>query len=163
MGAIIKALVVYDTPWWRSQDLSGYAIGNLEAVELVADSTNPRAGSPGVLATFLTGQAATRYGEAPLAQRRAAVLADLAVLLGPQARDAVLEYHEGNWPANPWIGGAYSTFFTPGTWTQFGSHLRKPIGRIFWAGTEVSPAWPGYIHGAILAGEEAAAAVAALL
>lgn len=163
MGAIIKALVVYDTPWWRSQDLSGYAIGNLEAVELVADSTNPRAGSPGVLATFLTGQAATRYGEAPLAQRRAAVLADLAVLLGPQARDAVLEYHEGNWPANPWIGGAYSTFYTPGTWTQFGSHLRKPIGRIFWAGTEVSPAWPGYIHGAILAGEEAAAAVAALL
>ena len=163
MGAIIKALVVYDTPWWRAKGLSGSAIGKLDAIELVADSTNPRPGSPGVLATFLTGEAATQYGEAPLAERRAAVLADLAMLFGAQARDAVLEYHEGNWPANPWIGGAYSTFYTPGTWTQFGSHLRKPVGRIFWAGTEVSTAWPGYIHGALQAGEEAAAAVSALL
>ena len=116
-----------------------------------------------MLATFLTGEAATRFGAAPLADRRAAVLADLAALLGPEARDTALEYQEGNWPANPWIGGAYSTFYTPGTWTQFGQHLRKPIGRIFWAGTEVSVQWPGYIHGALLAGEEAASAVAAVL
>jgi monoamine oxidase len=163
MGAIIKALVVYDTPWWRSKGLSGNAIGKLDAVELVADSTNPRRGSPGVLATFLTGEAATKYGATSLAERRAAVLADLATLLGPEARDAALEYQEGNWPANPWIGGAYSTFYTPGTWTQFGPHLRKPIGRIFWAGTEMSTAWPGYIHGALQAGEEAAAVVASVL
>ena len=38
-----------------------------------------------------------------------------------------------------------------------------PVGRIFWAGTEVSTAWPGYIHGALLAGEESAAAVTAVL
>lgn len=163
MGAIIKALVVYDTPWWRAEGLSGNAIGKLDAIELVADSTNPRPGSPGVLATFLTGEAATRYGAAPLAERRAAVLADLAMLLGPQARDAALEYHEGNWPANPWIGGAYSTFYTPGTWTQFGQALRRPVGPIFWAGTEMSTEWPGYIHGALLAGEQAAAAVGAVL
>jgi monoamine oxidase len=163
MGAIIKALVVYDTPWWRSKGLSGYAIGKLDAIELVADSTNPRSGSPGVLATFLTGEAATKYGAAPLAERRAAVLADLVTLLGSEARDAALEYVEGNWPANPWIGGAYSTFYTPGTWTQFGSHLRKTIGRIFWAGTEMSTAWPGYIHGALQAGEEAAAAATSVL
>lgn len=163
MGAIIKALVVYDSPWWRSKGLSGNAIGNLGAIELVADSTNPRPGSPGVLATFLTGEAATRYGAAPVAERQAAVLADLATLLGIEARSALLEYHEGNWPANPWVGGAYSTFYTPGTWTQFGKHLRQPVGRIFWAGTEVSPAWPGYIHGALQAGEDSAAAVMAVL
>lgn len=163
MGAIIKALVVYDTPWWRDQGLSGYAIGNLDAVELVADSTNPRPGSPGVLATFLTGAAATRFGGTSREGRRAAVLSDLATLLGDEAREAALEYHEGNWPANPWIGGAYSTFYTPGTWTQFGDHLRQPVGRIFWAGTEVSTAWPGYIHGALQAGEQAADAVRAVL
>ncbi len=163
MGAIIKALVVYDSPWWRASNLSGNAIGNLDAIELVADSTNPRPGSPGVLATFLTGEAATRYGAAPASERKAAVLADLATLLGPEARSGVLEYHEGDWPANPWVGGAYSTFYTPGTWTQFGKHLRQPVGRIFWAGTEVSTAWPGYIHGALQAGEESAAAVKAVL
>lgn len=40
MGALIKVLVVYDTPWWRMQGLSGNPIGKLEAVELVADSNN---------------------------------------------------------------------------------------------------------------------------
>ena len=163
MGALIKVLVIYDTPWWRQQGLSGNAIGKLEAVELVADSTNPKPGSPGILATFLTGEAATRYGSLPLSERRAAVLQDLATLLGSEARDSILEYHEGNWPENPWIGGAYSTFYTPGTWTQFGASLRQPIGRIFWAGTEVSTAWPGYIHGALQAGEDAAQAVRDLL
>ncbi|MBL6801592.1 MAG: FAD-dependent oxidoreductase [Synechococcus sp. BS307-5m-G38] len=76
----------------------------------------------------------------------------------PEARSGVLEYHEGNWPANPWVSGAYSTIYTPGTWTQFGKHLRQPVGRIFWAGTEVSTAWPGDIHGALQASEESAAA-----
>ena len=163
MGALIKVLLVYDTPWWREMDLSGFAIGNLDAIELVADSTNPRPGSPGVLATFLTGEAATKYGAVPLAGRRDAVLADLVKLLGPDARDKVLEYHEGNWPANPFVGGAYASFLTPGTWTQFGPHLRKPVGRIFWAGTEMSTSWPGYIHGALQAGEDAAAGAAAVL
>ena len=82
---------------------------------------------------------------------------------GPETRSGVLEYHEGNWPENPWVSGAYSTIYTPGTWTQFGKHLRQPVGRIFWAGTEVSTAWPGYIHGALQAGEESAAAVTAVL
>lgn len=163
MGAIIKALVIYDTPWWRKKDLSGNAIGNLDAIELVADSTNPKPGSPGVLATFITGEAATKYGALQLNDRRNAVLSDLATLLGPEAREMALEYHEGNWPANPWIGGAYSTFFTPGTWTQFGKSLREPIGRIFWSGTEVSTAWPGYIHGALKAGEDAAKSVRKVL
>jgi len=163
MGALIKVLVVYDTPWWRERGLSGNAIGKLDAVELVADSTNPKPGSPGILATFLTGEAATKYGTLPLTDRRAAVLQDLATLLGSEARDTVLEYHEGNWPENPWIGGAYSTFYTPGTWTQFGASLRKPVGTVFWAGTEVSTAWPGYIHGALQAGEDAARAVSNIL
>lgn len=130
MGALSKALVVYDTLWWRAEGLSGNAIGKLDTIELVADSTNPRPGSPGVPATFLTGEAATRYGAAPLAERRAAVLADLATLLGPQARDSALESHEGNWPANPWISGAYSTTYTPGNRTQFGHALRRPVGPI---------------------------------
>jgi monoamine oxidase len=30
---------------------------------------------------------------------------------------------------------------------------------VLWAGTEVSPRWPGYFEGAIEAGEQAAAAL----
>ena len=93
MGAIIKALVVYDSPWWRAGDLSGNAIGNLDAIELVADSTNPRPGSPGVLATYWRDEAATRYGHAPESKRTPAVVAPLAALLGSEARSGVHECH----------------------------------------------------------------------
>jgi monoamine oxidase len=48
MGAIIKAFAVYARPWWKDLDLSGLAIGNLDAIELVADSTNMAVpGAPG--------------------------------------------------------------------------------------------------------------------
>ena len=98
-----------------------------------------------------------------MSERKAAVLADLATLLGPVASSGVLKYHKGNWPANSWFGGAYSTFYTPGTWTQLSTHLRQPVGRISWAGTEASKAWSGYFHDALQTGEESAEADTAVL
>jgi monoamine oxidase len=44
MGALIKVLVTYKTPFWRDTGLSGIAMGNLQVLETVADSTNPRPG-----------------------------------------------------------------------------------------------------------------------
>ena len=45
----------------------------------------------------------------------------------------------------------------PGAWTDFGPHLSKPVGHIFWAGTETATEWVGYMEGAVQAGERAAA------
>lgn len=85
-----------------------------------------------------------RLGALSKEERRAAVLNDLATFLGPRAKDELVQYEEGNWPANPFVGGAYSSFYTPGTWTQYGKWLRAPVpgpqgapGRVVWAGTEV--------------------------
>jgi monoamine oxidase len=52
---------------------------------------------------------------------------------------------------------------TPGVLTAAGEYLRKPAGRIFWAGTESAKRWCGYMDGAISAGARAASEVHASL
>jgi monoamine oxidase len=47
--------------------------------------------------------------------------------------------------------------------TALGPHLRAPVGRIHWAGTETSDYWNGYMDGAVRSGERAAAEVLANL
>ena len=79
-----------------------------------------------------------------------------------------LELVEQPWNSDAWSGGAFTSFPAPGSWS---SHARLAAGleggpgpashgRVLWAGTEVSPRWPGYFEGAIEAGERAAAAAA---
>ena len=157
MGACAKVLVVYARPWWREQGLSGIAIGDQPTVELCADSSDPESGA-GVLAAFVVGHRYHRWAALTEAERRRAVLADLAAYLGPQALEPVA-YVEKDWPAMPFVGGAFAGWMPPGLWSRCGEAMRRPHGRVFWAGTEVAERWPGFFEGAVRSGEEAAAAV----
>lgn len=47
----------------------------------------------------------------------------------------------------------------PGFLTRYGRHLRTPIGRMHFAGTETATEWSGYINGAVQAGERCATEV----
>ena len=167
MGSMTKVLAVYTRPFWREQGLNGLGIGNLPALELTADSGPPE-GQPAVLATFIAGERAIRLGGLPAEQRRQQILNDLAAYWGPEAAEP-LELVEQAWNEEPLSGGAFTSFLTPGTWTTHarlaadptGGPAPAPHGRVLWAGTEVSPRWPGYFEGAIEAGERAAAAASA--
>ena len=79
---------------------------------------------------------------------------ELARYFGPKALDAT-GYVEKDWSADPWSTGCI-TPLTPGVLTAGGEYLRKPTGRIFWAGTESAKRWCGYMDGAISAGARAA-------
>jgi len=68
-----------------------------------------------------------------------------------------------NWNQEPWSGGAFTSFFTPGAWCSYGQAWQAPHGRVVWAGTEVACRWPGYFEGAIEAGISAAEQVRQLL
>ncbi|MGF1473735.1 MAG: FAD-dependent oxidoreductase, partial [Rubrobacteraceae bacterium] len=52
--------------------------------------------------------------------------------------------------------GGYGGAPVPGALLDYGPTLREPFGRIHWAGAETSPAWTGYMEGAIRSGERAA-------
>ncbi|MCP9850812.1 FAD-dependent oxidoreductase [Cyanobium sp. Morenito 9A2] len=149
MGSMVKVLALYPKPFWRERGLNGLGIGNLPTLELTVDSSPPE--GPGLLASFISGDRAARWQRLPEAQRRRAVLADLAAWWGPAAADpSELVIH--NWNEESWTGGAFTSFLSPGAWTRHGPVWQQPHGRVVWAGTEAACRWPGYFEGAIEAG-----------
>jgi monoamine oxidase len=160
MGSMVKVLALYPRPFWREQGLNGLGIGNLPTLELTVDSSPP--GGPGVLAGFIAGERAVRWQGLPERERRQAVLADLQAWWGPAAAEP-LELVLHNWNGEPWSGGAFTSFLTPGAWTSYGRIWQQPHQRVVWAGTEAASRWPGYFEGAIEAGLAAAEQVQTLL
>lgn len=159
MGSVIKTHLVYDTPFWRDDNLSGQVLSQTGIVQVTFDNTHPR--SPhGVLLAFIDSHQARRASLLTRQDRRAAVLECVAGYLGPRALEP-LAYHETSWMDEEWSRGAYVGVMGPGTWTGLGPALRAPIGPIHWAGTETALVWNGYMEGAIRSGEAAAAAVLA--
>jgi monoamine oxidase len=161
MGAVIKCFAIYDEPFWRGQGLSGSTVSGSGPLTLTVDNT-PHSGSPGILVGFLEGDHARSFGRAGAEERRAAVLANLAQLLGPRAAQPAA-FIEKSWAEEEWSRGCYEGYTPPGVLTAFGPALREPVGPLHWAGTETATRWNGYIDGALQSGERAAREVLAAI
>jgi monoamine oxidase len=157
MGIVIKTMAIYDEPFWRKDGLAGYTNADTDPVRLTFDNSPPD-GSPGVLLGFIEGAAARRWITRSAADRRAAVLDNLAAFYGEAARKPT-SFLERSWAQDPWSRGCYEGYMAPGVLTEYGRVLRAPVGRVHWAGTETSDYWTGYIDGAVRSGERAAAEV----
>ena len=151
---MIKCMAVYDEPFWRADGFSGQVTSTDGPVKVVFDNT-PSTGGVGVLLGFLEGEQARALGRVPLEERRDAVVACFARFFGPRAREPI-EYVERAWAEEIYSRGCYAGYLPPGTWTSLGFALRRPCGRIHWAGTETAEVWNGYMDGAISSGERAA-------
>jgi monoamine oxidase len=156
-GSVIKFEAVYPKPFWRAAGLNGYSNSDRSPVGFTYDNSPPD-GTPGVLLGFVCGADARRLGTMSAAVRRRAVLGSFARLFGKQAASprTLIEH---NWSNEPWTRGCYAGYFPPGVWTDFGTALRAPVGRIHWAGTETSEVFTGYMDGAVRSGERAATEV----
>jgi monoamine oxidase len=154
MGAVIKCFAVYDEPFWRGDGLSGSAVSAEGPLTLTVDNSPPE-GTPGILVGFLEGRAARELGRVSEADRRTAVVANLARIYGPRAARPD-RYIDKNWADEEWSRGCYEGYTPPGVLTAFGPALREPIGPLHWAGTETATRWNGYIDGALQSGERAA-------
>lgn len=156
-GSVIKFHVVYERPWWREQGLSGQVLAVGERIDVTFDGS-PADGSVGVITGFFEGAQAIAAEALGEEGRRDHVVRLLVRALGEQAA-APLAYVDRSWSAEPWTRGCYGAHLPPGAWTQLGTALRPPCGRIHWAGTETAERWVGYIDGAIESGDRAAAEV----
>ena len=161
MGTVIKVHCLYDTPFWRDEGLSGQVVSDEGIIRITYDNS-PENGRPGVLLTFIEGDAARTWGRRSLEERRAAVLECLARYFGEKA-GRPYEYLEQNWAEEEYTRGCYAGVMQPGAWTEYGEALRAPLGRLHWAGTETATVWMGYMDGAIQSGERAAAEVLSAL
>ena len=159
MGSVVKCMAVYDEPFWRADGLSGQAAALDGPVKVVYDNSPP-GGRPGVLLGFFEARAAQAAMRMPVEDRRTTVLTAFARFFGPRALSPE-RYVDRAWGEDEWSRGCYGAFLPPGGWTGFGPALRRPVGRVHWAGAETATVWNGYMDGAVSSGERAAAEVLA--
>ncbi|MGA8256355.1 MAG: FAD-dependent oxidoreductase, partial [Nocardioides sp.] len=157
MGQLMKCDAVYKRPFWRDAGLNGFGINDSGAARTVFDNS-PKSGDPGVLLAFVGGSTWRKVGNLPKDERRRAVLRGFADLFGDEALNPV-EYTEQDWTKERWTGGGPTAIHAPGVITKYGSAVRRPFGRVHWAGTETSTYWSGYMDGAVRSGERAAVEV----
>ena len=89
------------------------------------------------------------------------MLDGLAAFFGPRALDA-RDVIERDWSAEEWTRGAYAATFGVGGLSRFGPDLRRPVGPIQWACSDLAGVGHMHMEGAIRSGEAAAAAALAL-
>jgi monoamine oxidase len=160
-GTLTKAEAVYARPFWRDAGLSGQGVADVGPANTIFDNSPPD-GSVGVLFGFVGGSAHAPWAKLPADQRRAQVLANLAAFVGDQARTPT-DYIEQDWTKERWTRGCPVAHVAPGVLTKYGPWLRRPVGKVHFAGTETADYWLGYMDGAVRSGERAAREVLAAL
>lgn len=161
MGQTIKCHVLYTDPFWRADGRSGEVVATKGPLSVVFDNS-PADGSCGALLGFSVGRAGLELSHLSPAQRREVVVAELVRWFGPKAA-MPSGYIDKDWHADEWALGCPTSNPAPGTLAAVGAALRSPVGAISWAGTETSSRWTGYMEGAVLSGERAAAETISLL
>lgn len=148
MGSTTKAVVVYDSPFWRTQGLAGSAMSYVGPLREIHDMS-AASGSPGALFGFAPSTPST----SPVT--REAVIAQLERLFGAEARSAshveIVDWSAERFTSPPRAVAMhrYETYGHP--------LFAEPMfdGAIVWASTETSSVNPGHVEGALAAGDRA--------
>ena len=161
MGFVIKVHAVYETPFWRADDLSGTAFSPYELVHEAYDNTNfedPR----GTLVGFVSDEEADAVFALTADERKARILESLSHYYGEQALHPVV-YYESDWGSEEWTRGAYAASFDMGGLARYGAELRSPVGPISFSCSDMAGKGYQHVDGAIRVGQESAAAILAAL
>jgi monoamine oxidase len=159
MGSGIKAHIVYETPFWRHDGLSGQSISNTGLAQLTFDVTPPDA-TTGVLMCFVGGTAVDNEAllePGAVEARKRRLLSELAQRFGSAATSA-LEYLEHDWTLEPFQSGCVP--MPPvGVLTGAKGVLTQSTEHIHYAGAETSHIWEGHMEGAVRSAERVAAEI----
>ena len=170
-GHCIKAVAVYDRPWWRESGWSGQVVhwnddSPDRAPIIVAFDVSNADASIASIGTFIAPQDAAAYGALPRHERRQRFTHTLREMFDGDDRavDACIGYFDADWAANRWHGGCPVDIFPVGALTAEPQPcLSEPMGRLHFASTDTADAFRGYMEGALQAGERAAREVAHVL
>lgn len=150
MGFVIKVHAVYETPFWREAGLSGTAFSPYELVHEAYDNTNhedPR----GTLVGFVSDEEADGVFTLSAEERKARILESLSHYYGEQALAPVV-YYESDWGSEEWTRGAYAASFDMGGLARYGADLRRPVGPIHFACSDMAGKGYQHVDGAIRMG-----------
>jgi monoamine oxidase len=156
MGSVLKVNAIYATPFWRDAGLNGQAVSDTGPIRITYDNSPPD-GKPGILVGFMEGNDSRAFYGVAASTRRQAALESFARYFGPRALEPT-GYVDLMWAQEPFTRGAYGSFNPPGVLTSLQDPLLESVGALYYAGSDLSAMWPGYMDGAIRSGEQAAAA-----
>ncbi|CAN7296094.1 flavin monoamine oxidase family protein [Mesorhizobium sp. LjRoot246] len=152
-GAVIKLLVRYPTPFWRDRGLSGMVMWRDLPGLFACDASRDE--EHAALVVFVGGPLALRWCQLRDAALRAEVTGRLVEALGPEAA-GILDLSYRDWTDDRWSGGAYSDLVTNVTATNAEPTILAGVPPVYFAASELSPSFPGYVEGAIIVGRIAA-------
>ncbi|WP_430679441.1 flavin monoamine oxidase family protein [Mesorhizobium album] len=159
-GAVIKILVRYARPFWRERGLSGMVMWRDLPGLFACDAS--RDAEHAALTVFVGGPRALHWRELGEAALRAEVTARLVDALGPDAAD-MLDFNQRDWTHDRWSGGAYGDLIVDVTARHAERTILAGAPPVHFAASELSPSFPGYVEGAIVAGRSTARKLATAL
>lgn len=147
-GSVIKLFIRYERPFWRDKGLSGVVMFRDPAGLFACDTGTPE--RPG-LTGFIGGPSALEWRKRGAQGVRDGFLAHLAGALGPEAATP-LDVLIRDWSHDQWSGGAYSDLILDMDARDAEAVIAAGCPPIMFACSEISPEYPGYVEGAIVAG-----------
>lgn len=152
MGSILKTHVFYKEAHWRNKGLSGecFASSGFPVVYCVDDS---KEGFYCIMG-FVSGHAARELQKLTREERLNILHDHYRQAFNLTDNEKPIGYHEKNWSAEEFSKGCYAAVCPPGVMTStFWKTMSEPVdNRIFFAGSEMSTYWIGYMDGAIESG-----------
>jgi monoamine oxidase len=151
---IIKNCVLSSERFWGPENFS-----------LVSDvtshyyfhSTKDQPGKQGILCSYAVGEKADVLASQNKQRRTEIITRDL-IPLDKRAPEMALDVQSYAWQRDKYTQGAYA-FYRPGQWFTLRPILSQPHGKVLFAGEHLAE-WQGFMEGAVVTGEEAAAALA---
>jgi monoamine oxidase len=158
MGHVGKCFMIYEKPFWRKNNFFGQVVSDQNTPFQTMFDCSPADGSAEIMMAFTIGERAKAFFQQDKSTRKFAMQNLLISYFGEESNQST-QYLDFSMSDEIWSKGCYAGVMPTGAWTGFEDAYRKSIDPIYFAGTEASTRWNGYIEGAVLAGEAAAAQI----
>lgn len=159
---ITKTAVLCSKRFWPKPERGGFSVCTNLASDFCFDSTYGQDGRKGILCSYAVGDKAVDIASSPQDKLKYWIVEDVADAHGlnwssERSKEVALAIQQQAWQADSFTRGAYA-FYRPGQWFTVFPALKKPFGRVFFAGEHIGE-WQGFMEGAVQTGYDAAKAI----
>jgi monoamine oxidase len=153
-GPATRVLLQFDRPFWRRTHRHR-AFGTALPIGAAWDASEHQRGSQGIVMLLAGGRASDECREILRREGPGGVVNRLRWMGKPAP--LTVSWHT-SWEDDPLAGGGYAVF-SPEFDPRLREWLRRPAGRVMFAGEHTSVEWEGYMNGAVDSGRRAAAEI----
>ncbi|EAS05048.1 flavin containing amine oxidase (macronuclear) [Tetrahymena thermophila SB210] len=155
VGNVIKTFLLYDTPFWRNQNLNGNAFCYENPFITDIYDMSCSHSQNGILQVFSVGQKATEAQKLSKSEFRTKIIQALVSIFGRESYN-YFDYFSHSFIEDPFVLGGYSglqigkleqTGESPVQ--EFADFNTQKNQNIFFVGTETSQSFNGYMEGAL--------------